>query len=78
MIIETQGQSEKYTADGYEPVDEERLEKILKSEKQLQKEQKKRRRWAKDLLSTISDGMEISMKVLLAKIGIDLPKEEKK
>ena len=43
----------------------------------MQKERKKRKRWAKDLLATISDGMEISMKNLLKKINIELPKENK-
>ena len=39
------------------------------------KEKKKRKRWCKDLLDKISEGMEISMKKLTKKIGIELPEE---
>jgi len=39
------------------------------------KEKKKRRRWCKDLLGKISEGMETSIKKLAKKIGIELPEE---
>ena len=44
----------------------------------MNKEKKKRKRWTKDLLDMIADGMEKSIKEVTKKIGIDLPEENSK
>ena len=68
---------EMYEKPEYEAINIEELQNLRKMESQMLKEKKKRRRWAKDLLSKISEGMEIGMKNLLKKIDISLPIEVK-